>query len=193
MIPSAKECNEYMEKYEMLENIKAHSMVVERVANIIALGLIDTGLDLMLEKITAGALLHDIGKSFCLGTEEDHAVKGEEICVENRLDEIADIVGEHVVLMNFQPRAPISEKEIIHYADKRVNHDHVVSLEERLEYLLDRYGRNTAHLISRIRENFKICEALERKLFRGLRFKPEALVDMVKKEDLPGTHHDFRS
>ena len=179
MIPSAKKCLELMEKYEMLENIKAHSIVVERIATIIAQGLIDTGADLMLEKITAGALLHDIGKSLCLNTKEDHAAKGEEICIQNQLDEIADIVGEHVVLKNFQPRAPISEKEIIHYADKRVNHDHVVSLGERLEYLIDRYGRDTAHLIGRIKKNFKICEALERKLFRGLRFKPEALVDMI--------------
>ena len=50
MIPSTKECLEYMDRYEMLENIKAHSIVVERVANIIARGLIDTGRDLMLEK-----------------------------------------------------------------------------------------------------------------------------------------------
>jgi hypothetical protein len=48
MIPSAKECLEYMEKYEMLENIKAHSIVVEKIATIIARGLIDTGADLKL-------------------------------------------------------------------------------------------------------------------------------------------------
>ena len=179
MIPSAKECLEFMEKYEMLENIRAHSIVVERVANIIAKGLIDTGADLKLEKITAGALLHDIGKSLCLDTKEDHAAKGEEICIQNQLDEVADIVGEHVILKNYDPEAVISEKEIIYYADKRVNHDHVVSLEKRLEYLLDRYGRNTENIMGRIRENFKICEALERKLFQGLRFKPDALGDMV--------------
>jgi putative nucleotidyltransferase with HDIG domain len=179
MIPSAKECLEFMNKYEMLENIKAHSIMVEKVANIIAKGLIDTGANLMLEKITAGALLHDIGKSLCLNTKEDHAAKGAEICVENQLYEIADIVGEHVILKNYDPEADISEKEIIYYADKRVNHDRVVSLEDRLEYLLERYGRHTADIMDRIRENMENCKDVERKLFEILRFKPEALADMV--------------
>lgn len=179
MIPSAKECLELMEKHEMLENIRAHSIVVERVANIIAQGLIDTGADLMLEKITAGALLHDIGKSLCLDTKEDHAAKGEEICIQNQLDEVADIVGEHVILKNYDTETVISEKEIIYYADKRVNHDHVVSLEKRLEYLLDRYGRNNEHLLGSIRKNIEMCKDVERKLFEGLHFKPEALGEMV--------------
>lgn len=179
MIPSVKECFELMEQYEMLENIRAHSIVVERVATIIAQGLIATGVNLMLEKITAGALLHDIGKSLCLGTKEDHSAKGEEICIQNQLDEIADIVGEHVVLKNYQPGGVVFEKEIIYYADKRVNHDHVVSLEERLEYLLDRYGRDKKEIMGRIRENMEMCKDVERKLFEGLNFKPDALVQMV--------------
>ena len=179
MIPSVKECFIFMEKYEMMENNRAHSIVLERDANIIAQGLMDNGANLLLEKITAGALLHDIGKSLCLGTDEDHAVKGEEICIQNQLDEVADIVGEHVILKNYEPEADISEKEIIYYADKRVNHDRVVSLDERLEYLLDRYGRNKEYLMGLIRKNFEMTRDVERKLFRGLRFKPEALVDIV--------------
>jgi uncharacterized protein len=55
-------------------------------------------------------LLHDIGKSLCLDTKEDHAAKGEEICIQNQLDEVADIVGEHVILKNYDPEAVISEK-----------------------------------------------------------------------------------
>jgi hypothetical protein len=52
-------------------------------------------------------------------------------------------------------------------------------LEERLEYLLERYGRNTEDIIDRIRENMEMCKDVERKLFRGLGFKPDALADMV--------------
>ena len=179
MIPTVKECFEFMEKYEMLENIRAHSIVVEKVANLITRELIDTGIDLMIEKITAGALLHDIGKSLCLDTGGDHAVKGEEICVQNRLKEIADIVREHITLQSFQPGAAISEKEIVYYADKRVNHDSVVSLEDRLAYLLRRYGGNDNFICGRIKENFELCKEVESKLFRGLSFRPEALGEMV--------------
>ena len=179
MIPTVKECFEFMEKYEMLENIRAHSVVVEKVANLIARGLIDTGVDLMIEKITAGALLHDIGKSLCLHTGGDHAVKGEEICVQNRLEEIADIVREHITLQSYQPGAAICEKEIIYYADKRVNHDLVVSLEERLSYLLKRYGRNDSFICGRIKDNFELCKDVENKLFKGLSFRPKALGEMI--------------
>jgi len=183
MIPSVKECFLFMEQYEMLENIRAHSIIVEKVANIIARGLIDAGADLLIEKITAGALLHDIGKSLCLNTGDDHAAKGEEICYHNQLDEIANIVREHITLESYEAEAAISEKEIIYYADKRVNHDSVVSLEDRLEYLLDRYGRNNEYLRGLIKENFQLCKKVERKLFKGLRFRPKALLEMVGEGD----------
>ena len=48
------------------------------------------------------------------------------------MDEIADIVGEHVTLKSYDPVGFITEQEIVYYADKRVNHAAVVSLEERL-------------------------------------------------------------
>lgn len=179
MIPSVNECFEFMEKYEMLENIRAHSIVVEKVANHIARGLIDAGVDLLIEKITAGALLHDIGKSLCLNRGDDHAVKGEEICLQNRLEEIADIVREHITLQNYESEAAICEKEIIYYADKRVNHDSVVTLEARLAYLLKRYGRNDRLICELIKDNFDLCKDVESKLFKGLSFRPEALGQMV--------------
>jgi len=103
MIPTVEQCFEYMEKYEMLENIRAHSIVVEKVANLIARALRDVGVDVVIKKITAGALLHDIGKTLSLKTGGDHAAKGEEICYENQLDEIADIVGEHVRFKSYKP------------------------------------------------------------------------------------------
>jgi len=165
MIPSAEQCYEFMEKYGMMDHIRSHSIVVEKVAMVIARGLRDAGEDLLLEKVTAGALMHDIAKTLCLKSQEDHAVKGEEICLQNHLDEIADIVGEHIKLKGYERETPVSEKEIVYYADKRVNNNAVVNLEKRLAYLLDRYGAHKAHLRQMIRENFELCREVERKLF----------------------------
>jgi len=39
------------------------------------------------------------------------------------------------------PDSEVNEKEIIYYSDKRVNHNEVVTLEKRLEYLIDRYTK----------------------------------------------------
>ena len=180
MIPSAEECFEFMEKYEMLGNIRAHSIIVEKIARRIAIGLREKGADISLEKVIAGALLHDIGKTLCLNSRDDHEAKGREICLQNHLEEIAEIVGEHVRLKDYTPDGAIYEKEIVYYADKRVNHDEIVSLDERLKYILGRYGKNNVTLHRRIRENFNMCNRVEHKLFANLSFKPEDLNQMAK-------------
>ncbi|MDB9822181.1 HDIG domain-containing protein [Deltaproteobacteria bacterium] len=179
MIPTAEKCFALMEKYGMLDNIKAHSLMVEKVANIIALRLIDTGFDISMEKVTAGALMHDIGKTICLNSQDDHAAKGMEICIQNNFAEIAEIVKEHIRLKRYEPNGDIRVREIIYYSDKRVNHDKIVSLEERLEYLLVRYAKDKETLGQLIKDNFKECKEVEKKLFAGLSFRPEDLADMI--------------
>ena len=183
MIPSAEECFKLMDRYKMLDNIRDHSIVVEKVAKLIAQGLQRTGVAISMEKVTAGALMHDIGKSICLESNQDHAAKGIEICLKNNLDEITDIVGEHIILKDYDSDSEIHEKEIIYYADKRVNHDKVVSIEERLEYLLFRYAKNNKDLGKLIKDNFDICRAVEKKLFAKLDFGPDVLAeDTVDRE-----------
>ena len=53
MIPSIETCLYLMDKYEMLDNIKAHSMLVAKIARLISRGLRDSGLDISVEKTTA--------------------------------------------------------------------------------------------------------------------------------------------
>lgn len=180
MIPQTDECISLMNAYGMLDNIKAHSIKVEQVARVLAVGIKKAGTSVSLEKVSAGALMHDIGKTLCLGSKENHADKGKEICLENNFHEIAEIVEEHIRLKDFNPDKKISEKEIIYYADKRVNHSEVVSLEKRLEYLLSRYAKDDDYLIKRIKENFILCEKVEIKIFSLLSFTPEDLLYMAK-------------
>ena len=169
-----------MERYGMLDNIRAHSIVVEKIANVIAIGLQEAGAEISIEKVAAGALMHDIGKTLCLNSSDDHAVKGREICLQNHLDEIAEIVGEHISLKSYDQDSPVSEKEVIYYADKRVNHDKVVSVEERLEYLIRRYADGREGLSHLIRKNFEQWKEVEKKIFSRLRFEPEDLAGMIK-------------
>ena len=179
MIPSAEECYRLMDKYVMLDHIREHSLVVEEIACIIARKLKEAGANISLRKIRAGALMHDIGKTLCLNTHDDHAAKGREICIENNLEEIAEIVNEHVTLKNYDLNEEITEKEIIYYADKRVNHDKVVSLEERQEYILERYAKSKKELNIGIIKNFNFCREVEKKIFSLLSFRPEELAGMI--------------
>jgi hypothetical protein len=145
---------------------------VEKIARLIAQGLLVAGVEISLEKVIAGALLHDIGKTLCLKTDADHSAVGKDICLRNQLDEIADIVGEHIRLKNYHPEGPIVEIEVVYYADKRVNHATIVGLDERLTYLIQNYGKNEFEIQQRIRKNFQVCEEVEKKIFSKLRFAP---------------------
>ena len=180
MIPNTEECILLMNTYGMLENIKAHSFKVEQVARIIAKEIKKSGINISLKKVTAGALMHDIAKTMCLGSTEDHAARGREICIENNFIEIAEIVGEHIQLESYEPDDKVNEKEIIYYSDKRVNHNEVVPLEKRLAYLLDRYAKNEKVLIQRIEANFRKCREVEKKIFLNLDLSPEDLTELAK-------------
>jgi hypothetical protein len=65
-----------------------------------------------------------------------------------------------------------------------VNHDKIVSLEDRLHYILDRYGRDNEDICHAIEINFKLCKRVEEKLFRKLAFSPEALAQLAQNEKI---------
>ncbi|MBU0483968.1 MAG: HD domain-containing protein [Proteobacteria bacterium] len=177
MIPSPAECLQLMDKHRMLENIRDHSIIVARIAEVIAIDLRKSGVDLSLDLVVAAALLHDIGKTLCLGSDDDHSQTGLEICLAEGLDELAPLVKEHVWL-KFQ-EGPISEKEIVYYADKRVNHDKVVSLFDRQEYIVKRYGNSDPQREVAIRKNCRNWDKVEGKIFAGLDFGPADLAGLI--------------
>ena len=178
-IPNVDECLGLMRQYHMLSNIKDHSIVVAQVAEVITNGLITAGHELSMDMVIAGALLHDIGKTACLGNDDDHAAKGFEICLAHDLNSIADIIAEHVILKNYSAEKNFAEKEIVYYADKRVNHDQVVSLDERLEYILERYGLNNEIRCRAIKKNYDRCRDLEKRMFAFLAFEPDNISELV--------------
>ncbi len=83
-----------------------------------------------------------------------------------------------MILDNCEKDAPVTEQEIVNYADKRVLHATVVSLSRRLEYIQDTYGRHH-HLQDRIARMWQMTQALEDKLFRRISFSPAQLPDRV--------------
>ena len=168
----------------MLPNIRAHSIVVARIAAVLTECLSEVGVPLSLDTVIAGALLHDIGKTACLDTPENHAAKGQEICRAEQLDGIGDIVAEHVILKDYAPDMELSEKIIVYYADKRVNHDQVVSLEERLAYIIRQYGNGDVRLQKLIIKNFNRCVTIEKKIFSLLDFQPTEIGRLITDVEL---------
>ncbi|PIE56412.1 MAG: metal-dependent phosphohydrolase [Desulfobulbus propionicus] len=165
----------------MLPNIRAHSLLVCTLAELLTDDLNETTgpTTLCRDLVVAGALLHDIAKTPCLNNTCDHAAAGADICINHGYPEVAEIVAQHVLLGEYLPeqlqKGQFTEIQIVYYADKRVCHDQVVSLEQRLQYILERYGRNDPHRHELIRHNFNRCIELERYLFRWLPYPPAAL------------------
>lgn len=180
--PSLAECVQLMEQYGMLANIRHHSLVVARLADLLLAGLCAFTPErpqVNRNLVIAGALLHDIAKTPCLNSACDHAQIGADICREHQFPEIAAIVEEHVLLQHYDPnqytQGHFTAREIVYYADKRVRHHVVVPLHERLEYILDRYSKDNPDRQQLIQANFSKCLTLEQYLFQWLPFAPEDL------------------
>ncbi len=165
-----------MDTHAMLPNIREHSFRVMQVADRLGQELAAAGFALHLPLISAGALLHDIGKTACLGTANNHAHLGAEILLDLGYPELAQVVREHVRLEDgvVDPR-PLREAEVVNYADKRVLHNRVVTLAERFSDLVERYGR-TPETRSRIAAMEVKTLALEEKLFAPLQLSPPDLL-----------------
>lgn len=146
-IPVRQECLRLMKAYGMLPNIKAHSISVCRFAIAIAQAVNRAGGSFNLAAIQAAALLHDITKTRSLETGENHARTGAGLLRELGYAAVADMVAEHVTPADNGD--DLTAGELISYADKRVLHDRIVSLDERFGYLYERYGRDE-HAVQRI-------------------------------------------
>ncbi len=136
--PSINECYEIMSDI-MPKHIIEHSEQVMKVAVKIIQNL-RNNVNLNKDIIIASCLLHDIYKARSLQTGERHDEKGAEYIRKLGYRKIASIIKEHVNL-NFDPAGKLLEKEIVFYADKRVMHTSIVSVEKRIEDVLMRYGK----------------------------------------------------
>lgn len=186
-IPTEAECGRLIAGMGMLENILAHCRQVCRVSLLIVDHLKPDHLQpegLNRELIRAAALLHDITKTRSFRTLEDHAETGAQLLTEIGYPEVGRIVGQHVRLDRYFASAVPTEAEVVNYADKRVLHDRIVPLGERMRYILEKYGREPERkrAILLLREK---TEALEARLFAGLPFAPDDIIRLLA-EGPPG-------
>jgi uncharacterized protein len=187
-IPTRAECEELMAKYSMLPNIVEHSFQVMRVALAITDNLKDSvpqrkasgiipptlrtsflsrsaGVIMSVDRdvVIAGALLHDITKTRSIKTKEKHAASGGMLLRELGFPRIAEIVEQHVITKDLNLEGEPEEKEIVYYADKRVTHEKIVTIEERIHDLMQRYG-HTEEIRNQILQNMEHVIAVEQKL-----------------------------
>lgn len=165
-VPTKTECYALWDKYEMLDNIREHSLMVAKTALYIARNAIMQKYDVSEDYIIAAALLHDIAKTYTIKHGGDHACLGAAfVRAETGNPYLAQAVLCHVSWPWLEgdlaiEHAPWRLPLVIAYADKRVCHDGIVSVDKRFHDLLERYG--TTELKRKyIQENYEQSIELE--------------------------------
>ncbi len=190
-VPDLNQCHEIISNMQMPDHILAHSVKVCKVALIIGDELERTDNNIDINLLAAGALLHDITKARSLVTGEKHSETGAELLKAKGYKKVADIVRQHGKLDNFLETGPVTEAEIVNYADKRVLGDKIAPLYDRMAYIVERYG-TTPQKKEFFISMWKQAERLEKKLFRNIFFSPEELEKQLRDFPIKWLHtHKF--
>jgi uncharacterized protein len=178
-VPTRLQCLRLQQRMHMPMHIQNHCRQVCRVA--MALANAGNGhwprLDQSL--IQAAALLHDITKSRSFITGENHAATGEKLLKNMGYVRIGAIVGQHVKLRYAAGAPAIGEAHIINYADKRVLHDRIVSLDERMHYILARYG-HAPWQRQRLHAIWEETRSIESRIWADTGYHPDDLLRLTE-------------
>ena len=140
IIPTKEECLKILKENNVPPNIVAHvSAVCDFSMKLVDL-LEKRGINVNSDLVAAGALLHDVKKL----SPNDHVIDGSELARSFGFAEVALVIKKHGLYHldddEFLPRT--WEEKIVFYADKRVKGDKVVSVDERFEYIKQRYKKD---------------------------------------------------
>lgn len=191
-IPSRNDCFRLMCEAQMLEHIVAHSLQVCRVSMCLMDHIQSRGIALDAGLVKAAALLHDITKTRSFKTAENHARTGGQLLTDLGYPEVGSLVRQHVHLDDYSGHQEVSEAVIVNYADKRVLHDRIVSLDERMGYIQKRYGTRPEHR-ARIQLLWEKTKALEKQIFKTVAFLPGDLNRHLAPMDISGEISNYRT
>jgi len=172
-IPTRSECLNLMKQTRMPLNIRKHSMLVTETALFLSKLLNRNGARLNLSLVEAGGLLHDIAKAQSLASGERHEQLGAKLLHDWGFVGLASIVQDHASLDLIRLNGPLTESLMVNYADKRVKHDQVVTLEERFVDLIKRYAKAPEHEV-KLQQRFLQYSVLEQRIFEHLAIRPDA-------------------
>lgn len=176
-LPDEQECIWLLEKHNTPNHIILHSKKVWEVGRLIG-EKVRNHLEIDMDLLRASCLLHDIGKyPSIVGGKRYHDIVGEEILIEEGLATVGNVIVQHVILRS-DVAIRVCEEHLLFYADKRVVHDNVVSLDDRFLYLIDTYGK-TSEAVKRLMEMKDETKRVEDAIFAFVDFSPEDITGLI--------------
>ncbi len=164
-VPSKEECFKYWDEFNLPGHIREHSRLVAVVAEEICLMAGDE-IPVPADAVIACALLHDLGKFYCIEHGGFHNQLGASLVMDlTGNPAIAQGVMHHIFWPGDIDPDRFFLPLVIIYSDKRVKHDQVVSLEARFEDLFSRYGVNN-HMNGLIQKSWDQAVAIQNSLNR---------------------------
>lgn len=166
---SREEAFELIKKEKLQDNVIAHTMQVNKISNFLANELKKKGEDINLELVDVASLLHDIGRA---RDHKTHVQEGTKLLKKMNELEIAQIIAVHGLYPDSQPKT--WEDKIVYYADKRVKHDEIVLLQERINDIIKRYSCSENNISLFV----PIAKKVEKEIFNIIGWNKENLEEM---------------
>ncbi len=204
ILPTEKQCLDWFNEYKVPQQVREHCLYVQRVADFLAEKVHSQGVAVRTDLVNRIALLHDLFKVVSIKnlrpTEKypDFNPTKEEVEVWKSLREKYPGLHEgevsYLIFKKDYPELALSlrkvstpgiidrnwEEGIVHYADWRVNHNRIVSLRERLDYLKKTYPKCKVNW----ENDERIILKFEDKLMGLIKIKAEDLAEEIKNEEL---------
>jgi putative nucleotidyltransferase with HDIG domain len=172
-IPTRDESLAILDRCKAPQPVIAHSQVVANVACRLATTLNAAGLDLNLDLVVAGGLLHDLAKG-----QPNHAHAGAQVLRDLGYPRVAEIVATHI---NIGLEQPLNEAQIVYLADKVTKGTRLVSLADRCQASLARFA-GRPEVLGAVRNRFRHAEAIKGRIesVGGLSLKRILSEEMLK-------------
>lgn len=160
-------------KYKTPPNVITHSKVVQKIAVWLARQLKKKGVPVRIKLVSQAALLHDL-----LRTRKNHCEATAKV-FQKRHPVLAEVISQHRLGVILEGTFKNWEEKIVYYADKRVNHDCIVSVRERLTLGKKRWKIRPAE--DRTELFIRKIKILEKEIFDKIKLKPSAINQISKK------------
>ena len=149
VVPDLAECRKILADYGTPAHVIGHCEAVAHCALVVARALNEKGYDLDLALIRAAGLLHDVAR-----VEKDHQQAGAALLRSLGYPAVAAIIEVHMTYPAFSPIADFNETDLVCLGDRLCKFDEYVGLEERMNYIMDKF-RDNEEAIRTIESNKK--------------------------------------
>lgn len=161
LLPEIPTCLLWLQQNGASAHLMTHVQQVAAIAYALAVWLRAAGMDVNPILAHRGGLLHDLAKASKHEAGTDHGQAAGALLRQKGEPALAEIADHHMLftLMD-EARTPRTwEQKLVYYADKLVEKNELVTVDERLSGLQERYNIDSGILLSALTPRIKALEA----------------------------------